>query len=395
MLMKTKFTKKRSTKMPVEARQGLSAVSSPNPKARKAMQRLSSKNMTPCEPAVKVSKGRKSIDGPPTSRLMTSDPAIKVPRKQKAAPRIHSSEEMPSASKVSRKRQTTLRTLPKVSVSGVSTSSATSGNVTRLESMVALSPLVAEIRETYHRRRDFLAFEGNMSRQMKSMRRRALMIPKTWPPELREETAADTALIERMLEPFMIAQKPIIQHRKTWEKKLAELAKQLPVYKTFVEPLNGMGAIGLGQIIAETGDLSLYANPAKVWKRMGLAVFNGRSQRKTTDAKLAIEMGYSPRRRSTMFVIGDSLLKKQNPYREVYLERKKTELAKAKAEGLKVVPAAKIPKAKKELYRSEGHIHRRAQRYMEKRLLLNLWRAWRDQSCSDPHLTIVAPKLAA
>lgn len=43
-----------------------------------------------------------------------------------------------------------------------------------------------------------------------------------------------------------------------------------------------------------------------------------------------------------------------------------------------VIEAAKIPKARTDEFMSLGHIDRRAQRYMEKRLLRDLWRAWRN-----------------
>ncbi len=170
------------------------------------------------------------------------------------------------------------------------------------------------------------------------------------------------------------------------ERKLRKLAKSLPIY-TFVEQTPGFGDIGLAQIVGKCGDLSGYSNPAKVWKRMGLGLVDGkRQQRIKNDKALAIRHGYSPRRRSTMFVIGDSLLKCQGPYREVYLQRKEREVEKAVAAGLAVVPQAEIDKkvkkgAKKEdlasQFMSQGHIHARAQRYMEKRLLRDLWAAWK------------------
>jgi hypothetical protein len=49
----------------------------------------------------------------------------------------------------------------------------------------------------------------------------------------------------------------------------------------------------------------------------------------------------------------------------------------AVSSGLIVLPSAKIPAALKEYHISQGHIHKRAQRYMEKKLLRDLWREWR------------------
>jgi hypothetical protein len=92
-----------------------------------------------------------------------------------------------------------------------------------------------------------------------------------------------------------------------------------------------------------------------------------------------------------MFVIGDNLVKGKSAYRAVYDERKVYERQKAQAEGLKVAPSAKIPKEKHAEYRSEGHSHLRAKRYMEKRLLRDLWRAWRDHESNATQPTRVDP----
>lgn len=157
--------------------------------------------------------------------------------------------------------------------------------------------------------------------------------------------------------PFKLAQQPIHAVRLQTEREMVSIAKALPVAR-FVEETRGFGYLGLAQIIAEAGDLNGYANPGKLWKRFGLAVYEGRAQRRSTDKAKAIEMGFSPKRRATMFVIGDALIKSGDTYRQVYLDRKQYEAEKA----------PDLPKM--------AH-HRRAQRYMEKRLLRELWKAWR------------------
>lgn len=170
--------------------------------------------------------------------------------------------------------------------------------------------------------------------------------------------------------------------RKGHEKAMKKAARELPVF-AWVESVSGFGELGLAQIVGECGDLSDYATVARLWKRMGLAVMNGERQRRIAGdtperVALAIEHGYCPRRRSVMFCLGDSMIKKQGPYRDLYLQRKGYEVAAAEAAGLKVAPSAKIPKGRVSEYRSDGHVHRRAKRYMEKRMLRDLWRAWRD-----------------
>ena len=73
------------------------------------------------------------------------------------------------------------------------------------------------------------------------------------------------------------------------------------------------------------------------------------------------------------------------PYADLCRERKEYERTTAAAQGLTVCPAAKIPKKGAELFRSDGHVHNRAKRYMEKRLMRDLWRAWRDYSSVGQH----------
>ena len=210
------------------------------------------------------------------------------------------------------------------------------------DNRAALADLCDEIRETYRRRVDLQRAEIRLTLQIKSIERR-----------LGEGSEAFAAGL-----PFQEARAIIHPIRLAAERRVIEIAMTFPVYAAFWEPVNGLGALGLGMIIGETGDLSQYANPAKVWKRMGLAVIDGKSQRKAKGAE-GIKQAYNPSRRAVMFVIGDSLIKKQNPYRDLYLERKEYEREKAPDQKLIVY-------------------HRRAQRYMEKRLLRELWKAWRD-----------------
>lgn len=143
------------------------------------------------------------------------------------------------------------------------------------------------------------------------------------------------------------------------QRSMERLVKELPGY-AFQQSINGFGPMGFAQIIGEAGDLSNYATVSKLWKRMCLAVFDGRAQRRVRGAG-AIEQGFNPARRAVMHCIGDSLIKKQGPYRELYLTRKEYE-------------------RDRDAEKSDQHTHRMALRYMEKRLLRDLWRAWRMEA---------------
>lgn len=172
--------------------------------------------------------------------------------------------------------------------------------------------------------------------------------------------------------------------REEYEKDLATLVKQLPIWP-WVEKVKGFGEQSLASLIGEVGDLSNYANPAKLWKRMCVAVIEGEAQGKRTDEKLAALHGHNPSRRSVMWNIEKQILMAQlrnvkdedgerteestasGPLGELYLERKQFELTKyyEKKDG-EVIPVWL------------GLAHKRAQRYMGKRLLRELWRAWRE-----------------
>lgn len=135
------------------------------------------------------------------------------------------------------------------------------------------------------------------------------------------------------------------------------------MWGSFAEGVRGFGAVSLAGIVGEAGDLSNYATKSKLWKRMGLAVIDGVRQgglTKGASAEQWIAHGYSPIRRARMFVVGGCLVKnnRDGPYRRAYDQRKAYELAGDP--DMKPIIA-----------------HRRAQRYMEKRLLRDLWQAWR------------------
>lgn len=161
--------------------------------------------------------------------------------------------------------------------------------------------------------------------------------------------------------PFILAsreaRKPFDKLRKDLERVLEDTAATLPV-RPWVDGVRGFGLLGLSIIVGESGDLSDYANPAKLWKRLGLAPAG--CYRMT--CKDGSETNAIPRRRrSAIWTLGDSLLKGNGdgPYRKVYLERKAYEI-------------------QRDPTMTKMHAHRRAQRYAEKRLLRDLWRAWRD-----------------
>jgi len=266
-------------------------------------------------------------------------------------------------------------------------------------SHVGLSPVVSEILVQYRLRQDFVRAQGNLDRQLKRIVSRLTGIEKVTAADIDKylETAEHSG--REHLNRFIGLRDQARKIRGEYEKTLTKLAQRLPVYEAFVVPLTGFGAIGLAQIVGEAGaGLENYSKPCKLWRRFGLHVYNGRAfatwkSKGGLSAHEWTNAGYCPRRRSVMYSITDSLLKKKdNRYRALYLAQKEKERAKAVAAGLTVCPAASIPKESdpslprkvaKDGYMSLGHINARATRWIGKRLLNDLWRAWRDHGCSD------------
>jgi hypothetical protein len=144
--------------------------------------------------------------------------------------------------------------------------------------------------------------------------------------------AAADALISRVAggEPHAL-RRLILAHRegiapleavvKDLTREMEALARQLPVWPWKCRPeQRGFGPLALAQVVGECGDLANYPNVAKVWRRMGLAPWSFGGQTRMGSAwrgdkrnRLPPEewerFGYSPRRRSVAYLIGEALVK--------------------------------------------------------------------------------------
>ena len=156
--------------------------------------------------------------------------------------------------------------------------------------------------------------------------------------------------------PFIAAREAPAEAKKEQEKMLVKAAEKLPVHDWWVS-CPGRASPGLGLLVGEAGrDLSCYPHYRMLWKRYGLAVIDERCQRKATGEE-GIRQGYNPSRRSVVWTIGNSLWKQQGPYRDIFLARREYEWERN-------------PEM------SKGYNLSRAQRYMEKVLVRDLWREW-------------------
>lgn len=232
-------------------------------------------------------------------------------------------------------------------------------------------PIVDRIVERWRQRQDMMRARLRLELQGQSMCRRVCDGDKAAGGKLWVAVSKTPDHDMRaMLEPIFAAMAPLIESQKWIEKDVKASVKQLPLWTEHAVDIKGLGEVSFGGIIGELAALpGGYRNPSCVWKRMGLAVIrNGRQRRVAGDA--AIEHGYNPNRRSLMWNVGNGLIKAQvrNPKGEdgkplgeaqsigplgaLYLERKAFEVARD------VTPM---------------HAHNRAKRYIEKRLLRELW----------------------
>lgn len=235
----------------------------------------------------------------------------------------------------------------------------------------ALSSAIDTIREQWRRRQMWHRAEKSLTLQAKAMCRRLLAGDKKEAEVLyksalngQDHSLAPVALLA--MQPLLEARDGIESSRLQVEKRLLILAKGLPV-APWIEGVRGVGLLSLAGIVGEAGDLSSYSNPAKLWKRMGLAVIGGERQRKK-EGDVGIVHGYNPARRSLMWTVGDCIIRAGGPLKELYNQRKEYEAPRV---------ATKM------------HAHNRAKRYIEKRLLRDLWRAWRDAINSQTPMHMV------
>ncbi len=190
-----------------------------------------------------------------------------------------------------------------------------------------------------------------------------------------------------MVMPYLVAQEPLEKRQSDLEKLMVKAAKRLPVYE-WVKTVKGLGDVSFATIVGECGDIGSYRNPSCVWKRMGLAVINGNRQGapgKGASAEDWIEHGYSGKRRSVSWNARNGLILGMGKWRPMFGEdvRANPDLTeyqmlfaeRARIEAVKLDKPVTESDKGKESY--SAHVVARAMRYVEKRMLRELWINWR------------------
>lgn len=159
------------------------------------------------------------------------------------------------------------------------------------------------------------------------------------------------------------------------EKMLTKLGKKLPAAEWWCSH-RGLSAKYLAEIVGECGDIANYRGPRALWKRLGLAPYEGHAystwrtspdKPRSLTAEEWVDAGYTPRRRSLMYLISASVLKAngesvakgaRNPFMMVYrMRREHTALTHPEW--------------------SKAHSHNDGMRIMVKEILKSLWAEWR------------------
>ena len=233
------------------------------------------------------------------------------------------------------------------------------GRVQQDQSTPVDPAVIAEIREQWRRRQAWHRAEKSLTLQAKALCRRLAGgeikdADRLYNAALGKGEHVMAEVAFAAIFPLVEARDSVAKHRAAVEKRLSKLANSLPV-ADWVKGVRGVGLGSLAAIIGEAGDLSAYDTPAKLWKRMGLAVIDGGRQRRVAGAA-ALDHGYSPGRRSVMWNVGASIIKAGGELKQAYDARKVIEATRCE---------------------TKGHAHNRAQRYVEKRFLRMLWSEWR------------------
>ena len=252
------------------------------------------------------------------------------------------------------------------------------GDRSQYDNHSELVSLCGQIRELLQRRRDLHGPEKSLTLRILGLCRRLCDGDKGEAKKLYKAISGKKigdhpqAMAAHVLTlPFFTARAVFVSQRAAVEKEMKSRAKELPIYDWWCSH-RGLAPLGLALLVGEACGAELttigdYDTVSKLWKRMGLAVIGDGRQRRVR-GEAALDHGYSPERRAVIWTIGSSVFRAQSasektgrgagPYRIVYDEYKERKTA----EGW-----GKSPK----------HRHSAATRYMEKRLLRDVWRQWR------------------
>lgn len=131
---------------------------------------------------------------------------------------------------------------------------------------------------------------------------------------------------------------------------IEDAIKEQDIWQDFLKDVKGIGPI-LGAALWSMIDIRKAKHVSSLWKYAGQAPDSKRKKGEKLD--------YNPELKKVCWKIGESFIKTNSPYKEIYDARKEYE--KDHSPDL-----------------TDGHQHNRAKRYMVKEFLKDLWLTWRE-----------------
>lgn len=242
---------------------------------------------------------------------------------------------------------------------------------------------IAAIREQHRERVDHHRAEKALTLQIKARCRRFVGGDKTEADKLYTAMMAlrdgkkptdEAATLLLLANQHLLGARDIVEKaRQHAEDRAAKLATSLPIWTKWAKDVRGLGPLSIAQIVGEAGDVGNYRTVSGLWKRMGLAVINGGRQRRVKGDE-ALLHGYSPQRRSIVWNIGNNMIRSQ---RGTKIDEETGEITQEADPYRAVYDQRKAYEHERDPEITKGHAHNRAKRYMEKRLLREMWKAWR------------------
>lgn len=278
-------------------------------------------------------------------------------------------------------------------------------------------PIIDEIQEQWRQRQIWHRAEKSLTLQARALCRRFAFVllgssaslkavkdeaAKIYESALgdRSHAFADNALAAML--PLCAARDGLATERKRVEKRLKLLAGQLPAAR-FVEETKGIALNSLAAIVGEAGDLSRYPDrdrpakhgPAALWKRLGFAPYDGLAgstwkrdswRPRALSKDEWIENPFSGQRYAVMHEIALALHHAQCEGKA----KSGTAYGRPKGEYGAAYVRRREHTAVTHPDWTAQHAHFDALRYMMKRLLRDLWKAWRQASQGMPEMAIEA-----
>ena len=176
------------------------------------------------------------------------------------------------------------------------------------------------------------------------------------------------AAVVVMMGAFAASLAPINATIKSLEKQICTVVRTLPIW-AWAKGERGIAECSIAAVVALLGDPGTYANPAKVWKRLGLSVTNAAEVGERNPLGSAMKNplhGYSPLKRSTTYVIGTCMVKSKHPMVESVLKPRRAHTATTHPDWTK------------------GRSNNDGMRIMVKKWLVVFWKAWRFGAEFDP-----------